>query len=103
MPRERFLPRISEREGLERVYENQAIVTAHDERGIGTSSSSQPSMMASMLEQLDLRPGQRAREPVPDVPRPNTPPAAIPMMTGIRSTWWSSTYNGCGLPCDRGC
>ena len=62
VPRERFLPEIAEREGLERVYENQAIVTAKDERGIPTSSSSQPSMMASMLEQLDLRPGQRVLE-----------------------------------------
>ncbi len=62
VPRERFLPEISKGEGLERVYQNQAIVTAHDERGIPTSSSSQPSMMASMLEQLDLRPGQRVLE-----------------------------------------
>jgi protein-L-isoaspartate(D-aspartate) O-methyltransferase len=62
MPRERFLPEIAEREGLERVYQDQAIVTAHDECGIPTSSSSQPSLMASMLEQLDLRPGQRVLE-----------------------------------------
>ncbi|MGH2746217.1 MAG: methyltransferase, FxLD system, partial [Thermoleophilaceae bacterium] len=57
VPRERFLPAIARREGLERVYENQPIVTAKDERGVPTSSSSQPSIMASMLEQLDLRPG----------------------------------------------
>jgi len=60
--RERFLPEVAEREGLKRVYENQAIVTAKDERGIPASSSTQPSMMASMLEQLDLRPGQRVLE-----------------------------------------
>ena len=62
MPRERFLAEIAQREGLERVYQNQAIVTAKDERGIPASSSSQPSMMAAMLEQLDLRPGQRVLE-----------------------------------------
>lgn len=62
VPRERFLPAVAEREGLERVYENQVFVTGHDERGIPTSSSSQPSMMASMLEQLNLRPGQRVLE-----------------------------------------
>lgn len=62
VPRERFLPEITKREGLERVYQDEAIVTSHDERGIPTSSSSQPSMMASMLEQLDLRPGQRVLE-----------------------------------------
>ena len=62
VPRERFLPEIVEREGLERVYQNQAIITAKDQRGIATSSSSQPSMMASMLEELDLRPGQRVLE-----------------------------------------
>ncbi len=62
VPRERFIPEIAKREGLERVYQNQAIVTVHDGRGIPASSSSQPSMMASMLEQLDLRPGQRVLE-----------------------------------------
>jgi len=62
MPRERFLPEVAEREGLGRVYEDRAIVTVKDERGIPSSSSSQPSMMASMLEQLDLRPGLRVLE-----------------------------------------
>jgi len=62
VPRERFLPDVAEREGLERVYENRVIVTARDERGIPSSSSSQPSMMASMLERLDLRPGLRVLE-----------------------------------------
>jgi len=60
--RERFLPEVAEREGLERVYEDRVIVTARDERGVPSSSSSQPSMMASMLEQLDLRPGLRVLE-----------------------------------------
>ena len=62
VPRERFLSDIADREGLERVYQNQAIVTVHDAKGLPASASSQPSMMASMLEQLDLRPGQRVLE-----------------------------------------
>lgn len=62
LPRERFLPRVAKDEGLERVYSDQAIVTVKDERGIPASSSSQPSLMARMLEKLDLRPGQRVLE-----------------------------------------
>ena len=62
VPRERFLREVAEREGLERVYRNEAIVTLHDAQGVPASSSSQPSMMASMLEELDLRPGQRVLE-----------------------------------------
>ncbi len=62
VPRERFLPEVAEHEGLERVYQNQAIVTVKDERGVPASSSSQPSLMAAMLEQLDLRAGHRVLE-----------------------------------------
>ena len=62
VPRERFLREIAEREGLERIYEDRAIVTLHDAQGAPASSSSQPSMMASMLEALQLRPGQRVLE-----------------------------------------
>ena len=62
LPRERFLTEVAEREGLERVYRDEAIVTSHDPRGAPTSSSSQPSLMASMLERLELRPGQRVLE-----------------------------------------
>ena len=62
VPRERFLSEIAEREGLERVYRDEAIVTRHDAQGLPTSSSSQPGMMSSMLEQLDLEPGQRVLE-----------------------------------------
>ncbi len=62
VPRECFLREIAEREGLERVYRDQAIVTRHDARGSPASSSSQPSLMASMLEQLDLVPGHRVLE-----------------------------------------
>ena len=62
LPRECFLAEVAEREGLARVYEDTAIFTASDERGVPTSSSSPPSLMASMLERLSLRPGQRVLE-----------------------------------------
>ena len=62
VPRERFLSEIAEREGLERVYRDEAIVTRHDAQGMPSSSSSQPGMMSAMLEQLDLEPGQRILE-----------------------------------------
>ena len=62
VPRERFLSEIAEREGLERVYSDQAIVTRHDAQGAPASSSSQPAIMAAMLEQLELRRGHRVLE-----------------------------------------
>lgn len=62
VPRERFLSEVAEREGVERVYEDQAIVTVRDARGMPASSSSQPSMMAAMLEALELRRGHRVLE-----------------------------------------
>ena len=62
VPREQFLPEVAEREGLERVYQDQAIVTLRDAQGIPASSSSQPSIMAAMLEQLDVRAGHRVLE-----------------------------------------
>jgi protein-L-isoaspartate(D-aspartate) O-methyltransferase len=52
-----FLPDIP----VERAYANDAIVTKR-EGNMPISSSSQPSMMAIMLEQLDLRPGDRVLE-----------------------------------------
>jgi protein-L-isoaspartate(D-aspartate) O-methyltransferase len=46
---------------LEQVYSDEALVTrVHD--GRPSSSSSQPSLMADMLEQLRLRPGHRVLE-----------------------------------------
>ena len=57
VPRHVFLPGVP----LDVVYDDDAIVT-HDEDGVPTSSSSQPSLMARMVEQLDVRPGAaRAR------------------------------------------
>jgi protein-L-isoaspartate(D-aspartate) O-methyltransferase len=46
---------------LEKIYSDEALVTrVHD--GLPTSSSSQPSLMAQMLEALRLRPGHRVLE-----------------------------------------
>lgn len=55
VPRHHFLP------GVERAYVDDAIVT-RDEDGVPTSSSSQPSLMARMLDLLDLAPGHRVLE-----------------------------------------
>jgi protein-L-isoaspartate(D-aspartate) O-methyltransferase len=57
VPRHLFLPDVP----LEAAYSDDAIVT-HDEGGVPTSSSSQPSLMARMIEQLELRPGDRVLE-----------------------------------------
>ena len=57
VPRHLFLPGVS----MEEVYQDAPIIT----RRVGdqpTSSSSQPGVMASMLEQLDVQPGQRILE-----------------------------------------
>jgi protein-L-isoaspartate(D-aspartate) O-methyltransferase len=61
-PRELFLPTVAEREGLEAVYRNEAIVTKRSRRGMPVSSSSQPTIMALMLEQLELGDGMRVLE-----------------------------------------
>ena len=58
VPREHFLPSTDVAE----VYANKAIVTRTDDRGVPTSSSSQPSIMALMLERLRLAPGLRVLE-----------------------------------------
>ena len=57
VPRHHFLPGVP----LETVYADDAVVT-HDEGGIPTSSSSQPTLMARMLAQLDVRAGDRVLE-----------------------------------------
>lgn len=61
-PRELFLPDLAEREGLEAVYRDEAIVTKRSRRGMPLSSSSQPAIMALMLEQLELAEGMRVLE-----------------------------------------
>jgi protein-L-isoaspartate(D-aspartate) O-methyltransferase len=62
VPREQFIPGVLEDRGLAAVYSDEVFVTKRDARGLPLSSSSQPAMMAEMLELLDLRPGQRVLE-----------------------------------------
>ncbi len=57
-PRHLFLPN----EPLERAYQDIAIPVKMTAEGVSTSSSSQPTIMAIMLEQLELRPGMRVLE-----------------------------------------
>lgn len=57
VPRHLFVPGRS----LKDAYANRAIITKQID-GIGVSSSSEPAIMAIMLEQLDLQPGQRVLE-----------------------------------------
>lgn len=57
VPRHLFLPDVPPEE----VYRDEAIVTKRQD-GVPVSSSSQPAIMAIMLEQLDVEPGQRVLE-----------------------------------------
>ena len=58
VPRHLFLPN----EPLERAYQDIAIPVKKSDEGVATSASSQPSIMAIMLEQLELQPGMRVLE-----------------------------------------
>lgn len=58
MPRQHFLP--GEDPGV--VYRDGPVTVKHRSDGLPISSSSQPAIMAAMLEQLDLYPGQRVLE-----------------------------------------
>jgi methyltransferase of FxLD system len=62
VPRELFVPDFAAREGLAAVYRDEAILTKCNEHGIPLSSSSQPAIMALMLEQLELEEGMRVLE-----------------------------------------
>lgn len=62
VPRELFVPEVARRDGLERVYADVALVTRTTTQGAPISSSSQPAIMAEMLENLQLRPGLRVLE-----------------------------------------
>lgn len=82
IPRETFVPCFYEQETADRamawklvcadkmgradylaaVYRNQSLVTKLDARRWPVSSSSQPAVMAKMLEALDVQPGQRVLE-----------------------------------------
>jgi protein-L-isoaspartate(D-aspartate) O-methyltransferase len=62
IPREVFVPAVFEGRGIEAVYEDEAYPTKTDPHGNAISSSSQPQIMALMLEALRLTPGQRVLE-----------------------------------------
>jgi protein-L-isoaspartate(D-aspartate) O-methyltransferase len=57
VPRHLFLPGLA----VADAYADEAVAVQFTD-GVATSSASQPSMMAIMLEQLDLRPGHRVLE-----------------------------------------
>lgn len=58
VPRELFLPGLD----LDEAYRDVAVPTHRDQTGRVVSSCSQPSMVALMLEQLAIQPGQRVLE-----------------------------------------
>lgn len=62
VPRELFVPDHATERGLEAVYRDEAILTKRTKDGLGLSSSSQPGIMAEMLDDLRLEPGQRVLE-----------------------------------------
>jgi protein-L-isoaspartate(D-aspartate) O-methyltransferase len=62
IPRERFVPDVVAERGLEAVYRDEALVTKRDSHGMPLSSSSQPALMAEMLQLLAPRPGDRVLE-----------------------------------------
>ena len=62
VPRELFVPAFAASEGLAAVYRDEAILTRRGEHGVPLSSSSQPAIMALMLEQLELMDGMRVLE-----------------------------------------
>lgn len=63
VPRELFLADHVERHGVADAYRDDAIVTRRDpDTGLATSSSSQPAIMARMIEMAGVRPGDRVLE-----------------------------------------
>lgn len=58
VPRHVFVPDVP----AEQAYRDEAVVTKRDVYGIPISSSSQPAIMAIMLDQLDVRRGDRVLE-----------------------------------------
>ncbi|HLA24924.1 MAG TPA: hypothetical protein VJ206_05975 [bacterium] len=58
VPRHRFLPGVP----IADAYRDDAIITRRERGGLPSSSSSQPSIMAIMIEQAGLQPGHRVLE-----------------------------------------
>lgn len=62
LPREVFIPLVAETQGVKAVYRDEAFPTRTDALGNAISSSSQPGIMAEMLEELRVAPGHRVLE-----------------------------------------
>jgi protein-L-isoaspartate(D-aspartate) O-methyltransferase len=62
VPRELFVPEYADEQGLEAVYRDESILTKQDPHGVPLSSSSQPAIMAAMLERLQLEERMRVLE-----------------------------------------
>jgi protein-L-isoaspartate(D-aspartate) O-methyltransferase len=62
VPRELFVVEFAEREGLAAVYRDESILTKRNPHGVPLSSSSQPAIMALMLEQLQVEAGMKVLE-----------------------------------------
>jgi protein-L-isoaspartate(D-aspartate) O-methyltransferase len=62
VPRELFVEEFAQREGLEAVYRDESILTKRNRHGVPLSSSSQPAIMAPMLEQLEVEEGMNVLE-----------------------------------------
>ena len=62
VPRELFVPETASKSGLEAVYRDEAIPTKLADNGAPISSSSQPAIMAEMLDRLALEQGMRVLE-----------------------------------------
>lgn len=62
VPRELFVPEFAKQEGRAAVYRDQSILTKQNRQGVPLSSSSQPAIMALMLDELQLEEGMRVLE-----------------------------------------
>lgn len=62
VPRELFVPQYAAEEGIPAVYQDRPIVIKSGPQGQPMSSSSQPTLMAAMLERLAVERGQRVLE-----------------------------------------
>jgi protein-L-isoaspartate(D-aspartate) O-methyltransferase len=58
VPRHLFVPAVP----VQQAYADEPVATKHDADGVSISAASQPTMVAIMLEQLKVRPGQRILE-----------------------------------------
>jgi protein-L-isoaspartate(D-aspartate) O-methyltransferase len=63
-PQWRYIRRfdVDENTWQKKIYQNVWLITGIDEQGLPTTSSSEPGIMARMLETLDIRPGHRILE-----------------------------------------